>query len=142
MALRCSAAAVIVLAGCGGSRLSHDAFARKANAICADYHAHVAKLQLPRNVSGYEDYARRTLPLYRSALAALAALRPPKADEPLVARWLARDRAIESDIVQIARIAHTRRLPELTAAVARARTHDAASARLARRLGLDVCARA
>lgn len=114
----------------------------KANAICGTYHARATKLPLPHTVSGYEDYARRTLPLYREALAALTALRPAKADEPLVARWLARDRAIENDIVRIARLAHQRRLPELTAAVGRAGSDNTVSARLARRLGLDVCARA
>jgi hypothetical protein len=137
-----SAVAVAVLAGCGSSRLSSSAFRSKANAICAGYHAKVAKLPLPRSVSAYETYARRTLPLYRSALASLGALKPPKRDEQLVARWLATDRRIELDVVRIARVAHTRQIPELTAAVARARLDDAASSRLARRLGLDVCARA
>lgn len=137
-----SAVAVAVLAGCGGARLSASAYRDKANGICADYHAKVAKLPLPRSVSAYETYARRVLPLYHAALARLTALEPPKRDEALAARWLAHNRRIELDVVRIARIAHTRRIPELSAAVARGRIDNAASSRLARQLGLDVCARA
>jgi hypothetical protein len=141
-ALLLSAAAAVLLAGCGSSRLSHGLFVAKANAICADYHAKVAKLPLPQTVSAYEEYARRTLPLYRSALAQLEALRPPRSDEQAVVPWLARARGIEGDIVRIADAAHARHLPRLKAAVLRARDDDAIVSRLARRLGLDACARA
>lgn len=134
--------AVVLLAGCGDSPLSHSAFVTKANAICADYHTRVAKLALPHTVSDYETYARRTLPLYRQALRQLEALHPPRVDEATVSEWLSRDRMIEQDITRIASAAHARNVPKLNAAIASSRTHDERSAELATRLGLRECATA
>jgi hypothetical protein len=142
-ALLLSAAAAFLLAGCGGSgRLSHDAFVAKANAICADYHARAAKLPLPHTIAAYAEYARRTLPFYRSALAQLAALRPPSADEPAVLRLLDADRAIERDIVRIEHAASSGNAAAVDRAVGQARKDNARAARLARSLDLGVCAQA
>jgi hypothetical protein len=142
-ALLLSAAGALLLAACGGSgRLSHGSFVAKANAICADYHAHAAKLPRPHKTSAFATYARRLLPLYRDALARLEALRPPNADASAYAQLLARDRGIERDVEAIARAAHAGNASAYRAALARARTDDARSSELARTLGLDVCARA
>jgi hypothetical protein len=97
---------------------------------------------LPNTVPQYELYARRTLPLYRHALVQLAALRPPAADEAVYRAWLVRGRTIQQDVVRIVVAARDRRLPRLKAVLLRARRDDVASARVARRLGLGVCARA
>jgi hypothetical protein len=137
-----STVAIVLLAGCGSGRLSHAALVDKANAICGDYHATVAKLPLPRTVTAYEVYARRTLPLYRRALVQLAALRPPKDDEDDYRTWLLQGRTIQRDVVRIVVSARARQLPRLKSALLRARRDDARAAKLARRLGLDVCARA
>src|SRR5690349_17358370 len=87
-AMLVSTAAIVLLAGCGSGRLSHDSLLAKANTICGDYHARVAKLPPPRSVSEYERYARKTLPLYRAALVKLAGLRPSSADEDAYRAWL------------------------------------------------------
>jgi len=137
-----STVAIVLLAGCGDGRLSHASLVGKANAICGDYHARVARLPLPHTVAAYEAYAQRTLPLYHRALVHLAALRPPSADEAAYRAWLLRGRTIQRDVVRIVVAARGRQLPRLKAALLRARLDDAAAARRARLLGLDVCARA
>jgi len=137
-----STLAVVLLAGCGSGRLSHASLVERANAICGDYHARIAKLPLPHDVEAYRVYARRTLPLYRRALVQLAALRPPTADETGYRAWLVEGRTIQRDIVRIVVAARARHLPRLKAAVLRARRDDARAGKLARTLGLGVCARA
>src|SRR5690242_8863134 len=89
-------------AGCGSSRLSHDGFVEQANAICASYDTAVKKLRTPRTLIEVERYTNRVLPLYRSALRELAALKPPRDDQPAVARWLRVDRRIAADLEALA----------------------------------------
>jgi hypothetical protein len=141
-ALILSAAAAVLLGGCGSSRLSHDDFVAKADSICRQYHAQTAKLPLPRTLGAYRTYAQRALAIYRDSLARLERLRPPAADATAVARWLTRDRVIEQDVLRLERAAAAANRDAFDAALAQAKADDARSAKLARGLGLRVCAKA
>ena len=140
-ALLAAAAGTSLLAGCGSSRLSHDEFVRKADAVCAHYNAQVKGLEDPRSLAEVESYAERVIPVYGRALDELAALRPPKADEPLVRRWLSLDRRIERDVHAVLAAVRTRRIPSVGAAAARTAADDRRSNALARQLGLKACSR-
>lgn len=133
-------AAVLLLAACGGSRLSREDYVKQANAVCAGYNTNVKALVQPTSVTEIEAYARKVLVRYRRALRQLEALEPPKDDLVTVNRWLARDRQIAKDVQAIADAARARRLPAVQSATARARIDNRASDRLARQLGLTACA--
>ncbi len=49
-ALLAAAAGTTLLAACGSSRLSHDEFVRRADAVCSSYDARVKKLRTPRTL--------------------------------------------------------------------------------------------
>jgi hypothetical protein len=141
VALLAAAAAVLllVLAGCGSSRLSHKTFVERANAICGDYKARVDKLRRPRSLIEIEKYTRQTLAVYREALGQLEALRPPKFDELTVEQWLAVDRQIALDVEKLADAAKRRSIPDVQAATNNAATHDRRSNQLAAQIGLSTC---
>jgi hypothetical protein len=132
-------AAAALLTACGSSRLSRSEYQKQANAICTDYDAKVRKLAKPATVTEIETYARRVLVPYRDALARLEALKPPKDDEVIVKQWLATDRQIAKDVEAIAAAAQARQIPAVQTATQRAATHNAASDRLAKELGLTAC---
>ena len=134
--------AAALAAGCGSSRLSHDAFVERANAICASYERAIERLRKPRTLTDIERYSDRVLPIYRRALGELGKLQPSKRDEPSVRAWLRVDRAIARDLVGLGAAAHARRIPRVRDVVRRAQGDNRRSNRLARRLGLSVCARA
>jgi hypothetical protein len=138
-ALAAAAALVTVLAGCGGSRLSHDAFVDRANSVCGGYKSEVDKLRRPTSLTEIERYARRTLAVYREALEQLEKLHPPKADEQIVDQWLAVDRKIATDVERLADAAKRRSIPDVEAATNAAASHDRRSNQLAAQLGLATC---
>jgi hypothetical protein len=131
--------AALLLAGCGGGRLSHDDYVRRADAVCAAYDAKVRLLTRPKSFDAIVAYTDRTLPLYVAALDRLRALRPATADEPDVRAWLRANRTV---------VAATRRLRDAALEKAPGATNDAADAlqaaslasrRAAAALGLQVC---
>jgi hypothetical protein len=133
-------ASVIVVAGCGGGRLSHDGFVARADAVCSAYQKKIPLLTRPRSYDEVIAYADRTLPLYMAALDKLRGLRPPSSDEPAVRRWLAADGKVVAAIGRL-RGAAMRHDP--------AATNDASAAmqaagldgtRAAAALGLQSCA--
>jgi hypothetical protein len=133
-------AAVLTLAGCGGGRLSHDAYVTRADAVCSAYQAKVVLLTNPASYDDVVAYADRTLPLYAAALDRLKALKPPASDESAVRTWLRADRKVAAAIRQL-RDAAMRHDP--------AATNDASAAmqaagldgtRAAAALGLKSCA--
>jgi hypothetical protein len=132
---------VVLLAGCGSSRLSHVEFVKRANAICTTYDAEAKKLPRPNSVTEIETYARRSLARYRAALAQLEALKPPQEDEVTVGQWLATDRKIAKDVEAIATAARARKIPDVQVATAQAAADNVRSDRLAGELGLTSCSK-
>ena len=133
------AAGAVVLAGCGGGQLSHAAYLKKADAICAAYRADAKPLPSPRTYAAVVAYADRNLPLYEAALRQLAKLRPPKADQATAKLWLAADRRIAEAVRALGEAALRRDFPGVTAATAKLQGSALQSSRNANALGLQVC---
>jgi|SRR5919204_2364427 hypothetical protein len=134
-------AAVVLLAGCGGSsRLSHEAFVERANAICRTYDDAVKRLRRPQTATEVAPYTERVLPLYRRAVGELAKLRPPARDESTLRALLQSYRVIERDLADLAAAGRSGQVARVRDLVRGAAADDRRSSRLARRLGLTVCA--
>jgi hypothetical protein len=132
-------AAALALAGCGGGRLSHGDFVRKADAVCSAYDAKVNVLTRPASYDDVIAYVEKTLPLYVAALDQLHALEPPAADEAAVKAWLAANRKVET-AVRTLREAAMRHDPAATNdASAAVQAASLASRKAAAALGLKVC---
>jgi hypothetical protein len=138
--LALAGAAVLIVAGCGGGRLSHDDYVARADAVCSAYQKKVGLLTHAHSYDDVIAYADRTLPLYMAALDKLRALRPPSSDEAAVRTWLAADGKVADEIGRL-RDAAMRHDP--------AATNDASAAmqaagldgtRAAAALGLQTCA--
>ncbi|MBD0317174.1 MAG: hypothetical protein ICV71_01525 [Thermoleophilia bacterium] len=127
--------------GGGDGRLSREEFIRRADAICTDYDARLARLGNPASIEELGKLAARALPIAREGVAKLRALEPPETLEGDVDRWLARN---DENVASIAAIGDAARADDATrvqelasAATANERKADA----LARRLGLRACAK-
>jgi cysteine sulfinate desulfinase/cysteine desulfurase-like protein len=127
--------------GDGDGRLSREEFLRRADAICADYDARLARLGNPASIAELGRLAARALPIAREGVAKLRALEPPEELARDVERWLARNDENVSRIAAIGEAAQAddaTRVQEIaSAATANERRADA----LARRLGLRDCAK-
>lgn len=130
----------MLAAGCGGGRLSHDEFVKRADAICSAYNAQVRpKAFTPRSYLAIEKFVGRTLPLYEAALQRLSALGPPSSDEQTVATWLAADRRVAHAVRDLGVAARQRNLPSVNAAASRAQLAASESRQDALGLGMHVC---
>lgn len=131
--------AALALAGCGGGRLSHRDFVRKADAICSAYQAKVELLTHPTSYDDVIAYVEKTLPLYVAAVDELRALEAPTSDEAAVKTWLAANRKVEAAVRKL-RDAAMRHDPAATNdASAAIQAASLASRRAAAALGLEVC---
>jgi hypothetical protein len=123
------------------SRITPAAFDTRADAVCADYRARVARLHLPSagDLAGIYRVAVATLAIARLEVAKLHALPLPSANRALTHAWLAtrdrllvlleqlRDAAKKKDAVAVGRV------------VAALNANGAEAHRLARSLGMKVC---
>ena len=133
-------ASVLMVAGCGGGRLSHDDYVSRADAVCSAYQNKVALLTHARTYDEVIAYTDKTLPLYMAALDKLRALQPPSSDEPAVRRWLAADDRVATAIGRL-RDAAMRHDPAATNdASAEMQAAGLAGTRAADALGLQSCA--
>jgi hypothetical protein len=135
-----AAGVVVLLAGCGDGRLSHDAYVKRADAVCSAFSARVPLLSRPKSYDAVIAYVEKTLPLYAAALDKLRQLKPPRADEPAVTAWLAADARVATALRTL-RAAAQRHDPSATndaADALQARSLEARKAAAA--LGLQACA--
>jgi hypothetical protein len=134
------AGVALALAGCGGGRLSHDGFVRRADAVCSTYAGTVPLLTRPRSFAAVQSYVERTLPLYLSALDELEALKPPRQDEAAVRAWLAADRRVVTALRNLRAAALRHDLAATNGASDALQAASLAARRAAGDLGLQVCA--
>ena len=134
------AGVALALGGCGGGRLSHDAYVRRADAVCAAYAAQVDLLAHPRSFAAVQAYVERTLPLYLSALDRLKELRPPRRDEPAVRAWLAADRKVVTALRNLRAAALRHDLAATNDASEALQAASLAARNAAGELGLRACA--
>jgi len=133
-------AAVLAVAGCGGGRLSHAEYAKRADAVCSAYQAQVKLLAQPSSYDDVVSYVEKTLPLYEAALKKLAALKPPTADEAGVQAWLAAGRKVAAAQRSLRLAAMRHDLPGTNAAAAQVQATGETSRQAAIALGLTACA--
>jgi hypothetical protein len=138
-ALAAAGLSVLVVAGCGGGRLSHGNFVRKADAVCTAYRSQTPPLLSPKSYDAIVEWGRKTLPLYAAALRRLRALQPPKDDEQTVQTWLAADARVQAATRDLVAAAQKRDYPSLSAAASRAQLAGSESRQAASTLGLQVC---
>ena len=128
--------------GCGGGRLSHGSFVKRADAVCSAYNVRVRpRVITPRSYDAIERYVSETLPLYEAALRKLSALEPPSADEQAVHAWLAADRRVARAVRALGVAAQQRNFPAVSAAASRAQLAASESRQAAVGLGMRVCGR-
>ncbi len=130
----------VLLGACGGgSGVSAEDYAKRADAICRRYQARLGVLAPARTPKEIVDLVSASLPVLRADVAALKSLPAPKDEKDLVARWLARgDRAIAA-LVDLRRAARRGALLAVRDIAAAAWENAAAADALARRLGLKAC---
>ena len=129
----------LVAAGCGGGRLSHGDFVKKADAVCSAYRAQTTPILSPKSYDAIVAWGEKTLPLYAAALRKLRDLQPPKADEQAVRAWLRADAAVQRATRDLIVAAQKRDYPSLSAAASRAQLAGSESRQAATTLGLQVC---
>ena len=87
------AVAALAAAGCGGGgddgRLTHEEFAKKADAICAKYQKRGDNLpETEQTKEGIVRSVEQVMGLFREQLGELRALKPSKEDAEMVDRWV------------------------------------------------------
>jgi hypothetical protein len=137
-----AAAGTLATAGCGGDRLSHGDYAKRADAVCSAFRASTQRIARPRTYRDIVAYVGKTRPLYEAARIKLAALRPPAKDEPAVRSWLAADKRISAALRDLGDAALRHDFPAVTAAAGRIQAEGVASRHAAQALGLQICSSA
>ena len=144
--MRCTAlvvGAVFLAAGCGGGGggLSKAEYAKRADAICTKYNAKLRGLARPTSISGLPAYVDKALPLARKGDDELRALKPPKDEEQAAKEWLDQNDSVVGSMERLRDAAKKADRAGIQVALNEASSANRTANRLARRLGLSVCAR-
>jgi hypothetical protein len=126
-----------------GSSITLAAFAKRANAVCVDYHRRTAKLPHPQlgDFSGVVKLARAALVIVGVENRKLRAIPLPSTKRTLAEKWLSRGYRVPKLLRDLE---HAGELKSLTRALAANQALQANGAErrvLARRLGMRACAR-
>ena len=122
-----------LVAGCGGEkRLSRDEYSKRADAICSKYNAKIKALGQPGSV--------RALPIARKGTDELRALKPPKDEEKTANEWLDQNDSVVGSMERLRNAAKKGDRAGIQTALNEATSTNQAANRLARGLGLTVCA--
>jgi hypothetical protein len=135
-------AAIVLSAGCGGGsgRLSREEYAKRADAICTKYNAKLKALARPTGIGELPAYVDRALPLARKGTDELRALEPPKDEEQTAKEWLDQNDSVVGSMERLRDAAKKRDRAGIQVALNEATSANQTANRLARRLGLSVCA--
>src|SRR5919202_5386925 len=135
-------AVATLAAGCGGGsgRLSKDEYAKRADAICTKYNAKLKALARPTSISALPAYVDRALPLARKGDDELRALKPPKDEEQTAKEWLDQNDSVVGPVERLRDAAKKGDRAGIQAALDEASSANQTANRLARKLGLGVCA--
>jgi hypothetical protein len=135
-------ALVFVLPGCGGgggTSLTKEEYAAKADAICGKYNEQTKALATPKNLSDLVKVADRTLPILDHATKDLGKLQPPASEKALSDQWLTQVGNLKDDLQEIRDQAKTGDIKAVQAVVPKAQDHNSRSNQLATQLGMSVC---
>lgn len=134
-----AAALVTAAAGCGGGRLSHGDFVKRADAVCSAFRKAAIPIARPRDYAAIVTYVNKTLPLYEAARLKLAALKPPTQDLPIVRTWLVADKNIAVALHDLGEAGLRHDFAGVSAAAGTVQAEGVASRHAAAALGLQVC---
>jgi hypothetical protein len=126
-----------------GSLISLPAYAKRADAVCADYHRKTAKLphvQLS-NFPGVAKLARTALVIVTADNKRLRAIPLPSTKRTLVERWLRRGYRVPALLRALRHAAQLENLTKVLTADEALQTNGAKRRALARRLGMCSCTR-
>ena len=132
--------ALVASCGGGGGRLSKEEYAKRADAICTKYNAKLKALTRPTGLSELPAYVDRALPLARKGTNELRALEPPKDEEQTAKEWLDQNDSVVGSMERLRDAAKKGDRTGIQAALNEATSANQTANRLARRLGLSVCA--
>ena len=129
-------------AGCGGGsdRLSRAEYAKRADAICTKYNAKLKALARPADISALPGYVDKALPLARKGDDELRALEPPKGEEQTAKEWLYQNDSVVGSMERLRDAAKKGDRAGIQTTLNEATSANQTANRLARRLGLRVCA--
>jgi hypothetical protein len=135
-------AVVGLAAGCGGGsgRLSKEEYVKQADAICTKYNAKLKALPRPTGISALPAYVDRALPLARKGDDELRALEPPKDEEQTAKEWLDQNDSVVGSMERLRDAAKKGDRAGIQTALNEATSANQSANRLARQLGLTVCA--
>lgn len=140
--LALAVAAAALAAGCGGAgRLSRGDYVKKADAICAKYNRQIRALRQPRTIGGISAFVAKAIPIARRGDGELRSLEPPRGDEATVKEWLAANDGVVEAIERLGAAARRDDRPGIRKALRQGNRANERAKRLARHLGLRVCAR-
>ena len=131
-----------LVAGCGGGsgRLSKGEYAKRADAICTKYNAKLKALARPTSISALPDYVDKALPLARKGDDELRGLKPPKDEEQTAKEWLDQNDSVVGSMERLRDAAKKGDRAGIQTALNEATSANQSANRLARQLGLTVCA--
>jgi hypothetical protein len=135
-------AAATFVVGCGGGdgRLSKEEYSKQADKICTKYNAKIRALGRPTSIGALPAYVDRALPLARKGDEELRALKPPKDEEKTANEWLDQNDSVVGSMERLRNAAKKGDRAAIQAALTEASSANQTANRLARQLGLGVCA--
>jgi hypothetical protein len=135
--------AIALVAGCGGggggTRLTKEEYASKADAICGKYNRQVRDLSNPQNLSELEKVADQTLSILANAITDLKKLNPPASEQAKADQWLSQVENLKEDLAEIRDGARDQDMQAVQAVLPKAEEHNRRSNALATELGMTVC---
>jgi chromosome segregation ATPase len=135
--------AIALVAGCGGggggTRLTKEEYASKADAICGKYNRQVRDLSNPQNLSELEKVADQTLSILANAITDLKKLNPPASEQAKADQWLSQVENLKEDLAEIRDGARDQDMQAVQAVLPKAQEHNRRSNALATELGMTVC---
>jgi chromosome segregation ATPase len=135
--------AIALVAGCGGggggTRLTKEEYASKADAICGKYNRQVRDLSNPQNLSELEKVADQTLSILANAITDLKKLNPPASEQAKADQWLSQVENLKEDLTDIRDGAKDQDMQAVQAVLPKAEEHNRRSNALATELGMTVC---
>jgi chromosome segregation ATPase len=135
--------AIALVAGCGGggggTRLTKEEYASRADAICGKYNRQVRDLSNPQNLSELEKVADQTLSILANAITDLKKLNPPASEQAKADQWLSQVENLKEDLTEIRDGAKDQDMKAVQAVLPKAEEHNRRSNALATELGMTVC---
>ena len=134
--------ALVFVGGCGGgggSPLTREEYASKADAICKKYNEQTAALPRPSSLPELGESADKTLDILDNAIDDLKDLTPPATEQSTADDWIAAVEDLKGDLAEIRDQAKDNDMAAVQAVVPQATQHNKRANDLATQLGMSVC---